>query len=40
MFSMVPYQTFKSTWEYPQKIKKTNKVYIEKLDKVLHFQYL
>ena len=32
MFSMVPYQTFKSTREYPQKIKKTNKQYIEKLD--------
>ena len=32
MFSMVPYQTFKSTRKYPQKIKKTNKQYIEKLD--------
>lgn len=32
MFSMVPYQTFKSTREYPQKIKKANKQYIEKLD--------
>ena len=32
MFSMVPYQTFKSPREYPQKIKKTNKQYIKKLD--------